>query len=445
MPERDELIGGRYRLGPAIGQGGMGTVRRARDLRFDRDVAVKLLRTTDDPRQRERMRREARLLGAVQHPNLVAAYDTGIELADSGPMHWLAMELVRGPDLGVLLRQRGRLDSEDVRRILHDLAAALVALHAARVWHRDVKPANVLLTGTPGSGPWHAKLADLGIAVSEDTAALTTTGQVMGTAAYLSPEQVSGSEIDGASDVYSLGLIALEALTGEHAFPGSAIESATARLVRPPVIPERITGGWRMLLTAMTAVDPADRPTAEQVQLATEWPLPVVGAEFEPEALPFDHEGEPTVAAEIGAPTAVLPTVAEAPAPTAPARRRPIVPIAAAALVLGVLGGGLALVATTGAPAPAASTPAPHVTQAAARPSASAPATVTAAQHTATPRTTPAPARSRSRSRSSTRRRRPARSGRAPSRDTARGEATARIDPVRSQGARVSVAGWLMS
>ncbi len=122
MPERDELIGGRYRLGPAIGHGGMGTVRRARDLRFDRDVAVKLLRTTDDPRQRERMRREARLLGAVQHPNLVAAYDTGIELAASGPMHWLAMELVRGPDLGVLLRQRGRLDSEDVRRILHDLA-----------------------------------------------------------------------------------------------------------------------------------------------------------------------------------------------------------------------------------------------------------------------------------------------------------------------------------
>src|SRR5438309_8136858 len=99
MPEANELIGGRYRLGPRIGTGGMGTVRRARDLRFDRDVAVKLLRSAGDPRHQERMRREARLLGALQHPNLVAAYDTGIDLDESGPRQWLAMELVRGPDL----------------------------------------------------------------------------------------------------------------------------------------------------------------------------------------------------------------------------------------------------------------------------------------------------------------------------------------------------------
>ena len=395
MPEANELIGGRYRLGPAIGSGGMGTVRRARDLRFDRDVAVKLLRTAADPRHQERMRREARLLGALQHPNLVAAYDTGIDLTPDGPLLWLAMELVRGPDLGVLLASRGRLASEDVRRVVHDAASAIAALHAAGVVHRDLKPANLLLTREPGPRPWHVKVADLGIALTEDATAMTTTGQVMGTAAYLSPEQVSGTSVDAASDVYSLGLLALVALTGVHPFPGGAVESATARLVRPPDLPPWITGGWRMLLEAMTAVDPALRPTAEQVIAATAAPMPAL---VPAPPVPASANAEDvTVAADSLPPTAVLPAAARAPAGTRAGSRPGLLPLAAAiAVVLGLAGGGAVLLgAAAGAPSPA-----PHTTSA--RPATVAVthtpepthsvAGVTTTKPTATRKAAPAPA-----------------------------------------------------
>lgn len=385
MPGTGELIGGRYRLGPAIGSGGMGTVRRARDLRFERDVAIKLLRSSGDPRHEERMRRETRLLGALQHPNLVAAYDTGIDLTPDGPMPWLTMELVRGPDLGVLLRSRGRLGSEDVRRIVHDVAEALVALHGSGVVHRDLKPANILLTREPGDRPWHAKLADLGIALTEDTAAITTTGQVMGTAAYLSPEQVSGEEVDAATDVYALGLVALEALTGTHPFRGGPVEAATARLVRPPQVPAWLPVQWRVLLEAMTTIDPRDRPSAGQVARATASPLPVaVPAVDEP--APFDDAA--TEPFEALAPTAVLAaTPSDAGAPP-----RRVLPLAiAAALVLGLAGGGAALLATAphAHPAPVRHTAAPAVTRHTAAPTPVPTRTVTVVRTvTPTPVTT---------------------------------------------------------
>jgi eukaryotic-like serine/threonine-protein kinase len=395
MPEPNALIGGRYRLGPAIGSGGMGTVRRARDLRFDRDVAIKLLRNAADTRHQERLRREARLLGALQHPNLVAAYDTGIDLTPDGPLLWLAMELLRGPDLGVLLASQRRLASEVVRRVVHDAAAALAALHAAGIVHRDLKPANILLTREPGPRPWHAKVADLGIALTGDATAMTTTGQVMGTAAYLSPEQVSGAAVDAASDVYSLGLLALVALTGEHPFPGGPVESATARLVRAPAVPAWVTGGWRMLLEGMTAIDPALRPTAEQVLAATSAPLPALVPTEPPPALP-DGEDR-TVAAETLLPTAVLPALEREPAPPPPAGRRPgLLPLAAAvAVVLGVAGGGAALLAAGAAAPPAASrtTSAPATPVASAHspaPTRSATAAATTSRPTAT-RIAPAP------------------------------------------------------
>jgi serine/threonine protein kinase len=339
-------IGGRYRLGPALGSGGMGTVYLARDERLDRDVAVKLLRMADDEREFARFRREARSLAGLHHPNLVAAYDTGADAVQGGSVVWLVMEFVAGPDLSALLDRRDRLPSEDVRIVLRDVAAGLAALHAAGVLHRDLKPANVLLTAEPGSGPWTAKLADLGIAQLEQSESLTTTGRVLGTAAYLSPEQVAGDDLGPASDVYSLGLLALEALTGERAFPGSAAESAAARLVRPPAVPAWIDGGWRMLLESMTALDPRQRPTAGQVEAASAAPLPVLVPAGSPRSAAASAD-LPTVPSAMLPETAMLRTIAAPEPPRRPRRAGLVVALLTAG---GLLTGAFAVAGAAGRP-----------------------------------------------------------------------------------------------
>ena len=231
------VLGGRYRLGPEIGSGGMGAVHRAWDERFSREVAIKILRAGSDEVERERLRREAQYLAHLDHPNLVAVLDAGSDRLRSREAVWFAMELVEGPDLRTVVRQDGPLDGGAVRRILAGLLAALDALHTAGVVHRDLKPANVLLTAEPATGRWDVKLVDLGIAQHIRTDHLTSTGQIVGTAAYLSPEQVNGHAIGAATDVYALGLVAIEALTGRIAFPGAPAESAAARLVRGPDLP----------------------------------------------------------------------------------------------------------------------------------------------------------------------------------------------------------------
>ena len=259
------LLGDRYRLGPVIGTGGMGAVHRAYDERFGREVAVKVVRSGADEVERERMRREAQYLAGLDHPSLVAVYDAGWDHSGIGETVWFAMELIEGPDLRCVLRDGGPMSTADVARVLEGAAGALATLHAAGVVHRDLKPANVLLTDHPASGRWDVKLADLGIAQLMRGDQLTSTGQVIGTAAYLSPEQVAGERIGPASDLYALGLLVLEALTGEIAFPGGAVESASARLVRSPEVPRWLGPAWRSLLTTMTGRHPGDRPTAEDV------------------------------------------------------------------------------------------------------------------------------------------------------------------------------------
>ena len=257
------VLGGRYRLGPEIGSGGMGAVHRAWDERFGREVAIKILRAGSDDVERERLRREAQYLARLDHPNLVAVLDAGSDRLRSREAVWFAMELVAGPDLRTVVRQDGPLDGAAVRRILAGLLAALDALHTAGVVHRDLKPANVLLTAEPATGRWDVKLVDLGIAQHIRTDHLTSTGEVVGTAAYLSPEQVNGHAIGAATDVYALGLVAIEALTGRIAFPGAPAESAAARLVRGPDLPPGLEHAWRAVLTAMTARDPDDRPSVQ--------------------------------------------------------------------------------------------------------------------------------------------------------------------------------------
>ncbi|HEU4810693.1 MAG TPA: protein kinase, partial [Nocardioides sp.] len=191
----------------------------------------------------------------LSHSGLVTVLDAGI----TSEQPYLVMEFVEGPTLKQRCAEQA-LDAQLVADIGAQVAEALAYAHAQGVVHRDVKPANVLL-GPKG----RTKLADFGIArLIGDTVRHTQTGHAIGTAAYLAPEQVRGDEITPAVDVYSLGLVLLEALTGERAYPGTPTESALARLSRAPHIPDSLTPPWRQLIAAMTATEPTDRPTAAQ-------------------------------------------------------------------------------------------------------------------------------------------------------------------------------------
>ena len=258
MPaDETPVLEDRYRLEELLGSGGMAEVWRATDSVLHRAVAVKLLRdTAEDANTRARFRDEARTLARLSHPGLVVLLDAGI----NAERPFLVLELVTGQTLDQECAGRP-LEPTRVAEIGRELASALAYAHRAGVVHRDVKPANVLL-GHDG----RIKLADFGIArLIGETVRHTRTGQAIGTAAYLSPEQVRGEDVTGSTDVYSLGLVLLEALTGERAYPGSPTEAALARLNRQPGIPETLDPAWVRLITEMTAMDPGARPGAETV------------------------------------------------------------------------------------------------------------------------------------------------------------------------------------
>jgi serine/threonine protein kinase len=256
MEER--LIGGRYRVTGTLGHGGMASVYRAVDEQLGREVAVKLFRIGPvDHGERARAEAEIQVLAGLRSPNLVTLFDAALDDADGDS--FLVMELVPGSDLATRLRE-GPLDPTTTARVGAQVAEGLAAVHAQGIVHRDVKPANVLLE----QDGEHVKLADFGIALLRDAARVTGTGTVIGTAAYLAPEQVLGQPVTGEADVYALGLMLLEALTGKQAYEGSAVEAATARLARAPEIDQRLPTAWRTLLHVMTAQHPEDRPSAAE-------------------------------------------------------------------------------------------------------------------------------------------------------------------------------------
>jgi tRNA A-37 threonylcarbamoyl transferase component Bud32 len=264
------LLSGRYRIEDLIGRGSQSTVYRAFDELLQRDVAVKLFRDyADDVEHTRRQGQEIRILAGMSHHALVTLFDAGADLSDpNARLTYLVMELVRGPDL----RHRGAqgaLSAAHMALIGHDLADGLSYIHHHGIVHRDIKPANILLVDYSNQDRRpRAKLTDFGVAAILGRSQAGDDAGTSGTPAYLSPEQAAGEPAGPLSDVYSLGLVLLEGLTGKMAYPGAPIQSAVARLLHDPQIPEELAPKWVTLLSSMLARDPALRPPATEVSLA---------------------------------------------------------------------------------------------------------------------------------------------------------------------------------
>ena len=257
------LLGGRYELDGIVGRGGMAEVFRARDIRLDRIVGVKTLRDdlARDQTFQARFRREAQSAASLNHPSIVAVYDTGEDMVGNTPVPYIVMEFVDGRTLRDLLRDDRRLLPERAAEITDGVLRALDYSHRNGIVHRDIKPGNVMLTR---SGD--VKVMDFGIAraVSDAQATMTQTAQVIGTAQYLSPEQARGERVDARSDLYSAGCLLYELLTGRPPFTGdSPVAIAYQHVREAPVPPSRIdpeVPAWcdAIVLKAMEK-DPNDR------------------------------------------------------------------------------------------------------------------------------------------------------------------------------------------
>jgi serine/threonine protein kinase len=249
------VLGGRYRLEGLLGAGGMADVHRAEDLRLHRPVAVKVFRPGTDPDGERRFRSEAQTLANLRHPGLVAVHDFAVE----GGRAYLVMELVDGPTLADELK-REPYDAASATRVGLELAQVLAYVHEQGVVHRDIKPSNVLV-----DHDGRMRLADFGIARLVDSSGLTSVDDAIGTMPYLAPEQVCGDPVGPPADVYALGLVLLESLSGRRVFPGDDWSSAEQRLDRPPAVPSGLPEPLRSTLRAMTDPDPRRRPDAREV------------------------------------------------------------------------------------------------------------------------------------------------------------------------------------
>jgi serine/threonine-protein kinase len=291
------LIGGRYRVIAPLGEGGMATLWRAMDEQLDREVAVKLLRPqfSNDAGFAARFKQEARSAGSLSHPNIVSVYDYGTDAETGG--QFIVMQLIDGDDLAALLQQRGHIETDDAVRIALGVAAALEAAHRRGIVHRDVKPGNILIDHD-------VKVTDFGIARALAEAQITLPGTTLGSVHYFSPEQARGDEVTGQSDVYALGIVLYEMLTGRRPFEGdSAAGVALKRLTEDPLPPTAhgaVPPGLSAIVMRALEREPANRfpdagAFAEALRVWQRDPdAPGAGAPVVVPA-PVPPAGEPTV------------------------------------------------------------------------------------------------------------------------------------------------------
>jgi serine/threonine protein kinase len=258
-PDGSVVVAGRFYLKERLGRGSAAEVFRAVDLAGGPDVAVKMA-SVHSAKQHERIRNEAGILAALDHPSIIRFIAHG-SLPDHGP-HGGRPFLVQELALGSSMSEAVRINSHnpgDVAVWAHGLFSALAHLHSKGLVHRDIKPANLMLSGLRRSP---VRIIDFGITAAAGSA--PEPGISSGTVHYMSPEQAAGGAARPSWDVYSLGLVLLELLTGTKAFPGTAIESLVARTLRSPDVPDVVAPRWRPFLRSLTAMDSRERPTAEE-------------------------------------------------------------------------------------------------------------------------------------------------------------------------------------
>ncbi|OZC49553.1 MULTISPECIES: Stk1 family PASTA domain-containing Ser/Thr kinase [Nocardiaceae] len=256
-------LSSRYELGEILGFGGMSEVHLARDTRLDRDVAIKVLRAdlARDPTFYLRFRREAQNAAALNHPAIVAVYDTGEAETEAGPLPFIVMEYVDGDTLRDIVRAEGPMPPRRAMEVIADVCAALDFSHRNGIVHRDVKPANIMINNAGA-----VKVMDFGIAraIADSSSPMTQTAAVIGTAQYLSPEQARGEQVDARSDVYSLGCVLFEILTGEPPFKGDSPVAVAYQHVRedpqlPSLVNDTVPRELDSIILKAMAKNPANR------------------------------------------------------------------------------------------------------------------------------------------------------------------------------------------